>query len=92
MGDFYSSPADPLFYSHHAQVDRLWTIWQAQDPDTRQYAISGTRDIIPKPSSTIFTLSDTIDLEHLSPDEDSGPRPIRDFLNTKAGPFCYEYV
>lgn len=89
MGDFYTSPGDPLFYSHHAQVDRLWTIWQAQDPATRQYAISGTRDFVPTPSSTDFKLSDTIDLESLSPD---GPRPIRDFLNTKAGPFCYEYV
>ncbi|MCJ1342432.1 hypothetical protein MMC31_000616 [Peltigera leucophlebia] len=89
MGDVYSSPGDPLFYLHHAQVDRIWAIWQAQDPSTRQYAISGTRDIVPTPSSSIFQLSDTIDLEELSP---QGPRPIRDFLNTKAGPFCYEYV
>ena len=23
------SPADPLFWLHHAQVDRLWAQWQA---------------------------------------------------------------
>lgn len=89
LSDFYSSPGDPLFYLHHAQIDRLWAIWQADDPSTRQYAISGTRDIVPSTSSPIFQLSDTIDLGELSP---NGPRPIRDFLNTKEGPFCYEYV
>lgn len=27
MGAFYSAARDPLFYSHHANVDRLWTLW-----------------------------------------------------------------
>src|SRR5687768_17406230 len=29
------SPGDPIFYFHHAALDRLWWIWQMQDPDTR---------------------------------------------------------
>lgn len=28
MDNFMYSPADPLFWLHHAQVDRLWAIWQ----------------------------------------------------------------
>ncbi|KAG6383169.1 hypothetical protein SASPL_157085 [Salvia splendens] len=28
MGNFYSSGRDPLFYCHHANVDRMWTIWK----------------------------------------------------------------
>ncbi|KAH9303993.1 hypothetical protein KI387_008397, partial [Taxus chinensis] len=27
MGSLYSSGRDPLFYSHHANVDRMWSIW-----------------------------------------------------------------
>ncbi|KAF3639198.1 Polyphenol oxidase F, chloroplastic [Capsicum annuum] len=28
MGNFYTSGLDPAFYCHHANVDRMWTIWQ----------------------------------------------------------------
>ncbi|KHN46328.1 Polyphenol oxidase A1, chloroplastic [Glycine soja] len=28
MGRFYSAGRDPAFYSHHANVDRMWNIWK----------------------------------------------------------------
>ncbi|GLJ54719.1 hypothetical protein SUGI_1175450 [Cryptomeria japonica] len=28
MGSLYSAARDPIFYSHHSNVDRMWTIWQ----------------------------------------------------------------
>ncbi|KAL8508607.1 hypothetical protein ACS0TY_019016 [Phlomoides rotata] len=28
MGTFYSAGRDPLFYCHHANVDRMWAIWE----------------------------------------------------------------
>ncbi|XP_047962210.1 polyphenol oxidase I, chloroplastic-like [Salvia hispanica] len=28
MGNFYSAGRDPLFYSHHANVDRMWALWK----------------------------------------------------------------
>ncbi|XP_023741652.1 polyphenol oxidase I, chloroplastic [Lactuca sativa] len=28
MGNFYSAGYDPIFYAHHANVDRMWKIWK----------------------------------------------------------------
>lgn len=28
MGHFHRSSFDPIFYAHHANVDRLWQVWQ----------------------------------------------------------------
>lgn len=28
MADFMFSPADPLFWLHHANIDRIWSVWQ----------------------------------------------------------------
>lgn len=89
MSDFLSSPGDPVFFLHHSQIDRLWTQWQQLDPITRQYALSGTGTTQNYPPTPLFQLKDTINLGKLSP---KGPRPIRDFMSTVRGPFCYEYA
>jgi tyrosinase len=31
MGDQLFSAADPIFYAHHTQIDRLWTAWEIAD-------------------------------------------------------------
>nr|CCD61124.1 polyphenol oxidase precursor [Taraxacum officinale] len=28
LGNFYSAAYDPLFYIHHSNVDRMWTLWK----------------------------------------------------------------
>ncbi|KAH9307697.1 hypothetical protein KI387_035608 [Taxus chinensis] len=28
MGILYSAARDPIFYAHHANIDRLWTVWK----------------------------------------------------------------
>ncbi|KAJ9365699.1 hypothetical protein DTO280E4_668 [Paecilomyces variotii] len=34
--DLFTSPTDPVFFLHHAQVDRMWWMWQAIDLKTRR--------------------------------------------------------
>lgn len=40
--DAYSSAGDPAFWLHHANVDRMWTLWQNLAPKKRINQVSGT--------------------------------------------------
>jgi tyrosinase len=41
MLDPFNSPGDPLFYLHHAWMDKLWWDWQFRDLENRLADISG---------------------------------------------------
>jgi len=43
MSDREISPNDPLFFLHHAQVDRLWALWQLRHPDAQHYVGSSVQ-------------------------------------------------
>ena len=32
-----TSPNDPIFFMHHAQIDRIWAIWQRTHPGVANY-------------------------------------------------------
>ncbi len=81
-GDPMVSPGDPIFYFHHAMLDRLWWIWQMQDPDNRvnaQVTLGGT------------STNRKIDLKWLIADV----IPVleaHDGLGGHGGAFCHVYV
>lgn len=60
---------DPAFYILHAQIDRLWAIWQGQDLEQRTYAIDGNRtffgiplDYAPDVPPSLATIEDQMDM------------------------------
>ncbi|KAK2746484.1 hypothetical protein FQN57_003110 [Myotisia sp. PD_48] len=87
MVDAFSSTTDPVFWLHHAMVDRAWTIWQHQDAEIRTNQVAGTGTALNVPPSANVTLDTLIDFGILSPDQ-----PVRDLVSTIDGPFCYMYL
>lgn len=89
--DVFTSPGDPVFYLHHAQIDRVWWIWQMLSPASRVYsnkAVIGTNTFLNTPPSANTTRDDIIDFGYAA----GPPRKIDDLLSTLDGPFCYVYL
>ncbi|KAF8802289.1 tyrosinase [Phlegmacium glaucopus] len=84
MSNFYSSPADPLFYLHHANLDRIWWNWQQMVP-SRLYEISG-RSTTKSPFQNI-TLDSKLEMGQFAP-----WISIREVMDIHQEPFCYTYV
>ena len=101
-GDLFSSVGDPFFYLQHAQIDRVWWIWQNYLPDAaedngiegkegdRIFVIGNTTTVNNTPPSRNATLDDIIQLGVNDLNGLKGIR-IRDAVDTLAGPFCYIY-
>lgn len=90
--DLYVSPGDPVFYLLHSMVDRVWWMWQMQDPEARQWGaaggVAGTITFGNVPPSRNATLDEVIDFGFAA----GPPRMIRELLGTLSGPFCYVYL
>jgi tyrosinase len=41
MGDPFASPSDPIFWMHHANLDRVWWSWQQKVSAKRLRDVSG---------------------------------------------------
>ncbi|KAL6884773.1 hypothetical protein GGI43DRAFT_305217 [Trichoderma evansii] len=89
--DIFASPGDPAFYVHHGMVDRIWTLWQAIDPEKRQDKLGvgeyGHITWANTPPSRETKLSDMIDLGYASE-----PIQIADVMDTLSSPLCYFYL
>lgn len=84
--DFFASPGDPAFYLHHAQIDRMWTLWQAQNPRERQFAVYGTQTILDTPPSPNVTLADKISWSLVGED-----KYLWELMDVHAESLCYRY-
>jgi hypothetical protein len=58
MSDPTISPEDPIFWMHHANIDRLWNIWQGNNPGKISPATGNVRILDPWNSETIDNVND----------------------------------
>ncbi|KAK3309387.1 uncharacterized protein B0T15DRAFT_481108 [Chaetomium strumarium] len=79
-----TSPNDPLFFLHHTQVDRLWWLWQQQDPAARTTAFGGPRT--QDEDSLEATLEDVMPFLGLAEDVQ-----VSELMTTQSGRLCYVY-
>ena len=89
MGSFYTAGLDPVFWLHHANLDRLWQVWLELD-DTHQNptgdsAFLDTEFTFPHPSKGTVTwkIGDALDTsffgydyESLAPPSELAPPPV----------------
>jgi tyrosinase len=87
-GDLFASPGDPMFFLHHAMIDRTYWTWQNLDLANRQYALAGTITVNNVPPSRDAVLQDPIDLGYVGVPVET----IESTANTLGGPFCYVYA
>ncbi|ETS84442.1 hypothetical protein PFICI_02467 [Pestalotiopsis fici W106-1] len=84
--DLFTSPTDPAFFLHHAQVDHVWWQWQSADLEARAFALNGTMTLSNVPPSRDLTLGDYLTWGPLSDD-----KQVKDLMLPYEGPFCYRY-
>ncbi|KAK7995202.1 hypothetical protein PG990_013975 [Apiospora arundinis] len=89
-GDLWVSPAEPAFWLHHGNMDRMWTLWQAIDPVNRTVLLDdgpyGHITWNNEPPSRLTTMDDVINIGWAGPQT-----TMREMMSTTAGPLCYFY-
>jgi tyrosinase len=86
MSDPGMAALDPIFYLHHANIDRMWAVWNSNPANANPTdsgwlngpAANGDREfIMPKPdgSSWVYTPQQMSDLTQLNYTYDSLPQP-----------------
>ncbi|KAI0206828.1 hypothetical protein F4808DRAFT_466770 [Astrocystis sublimbata] len=81
-----SSPNDPIFFLHHVQIDRLWSKWQQEKPETRTNEYAGRR------TQAVPENTDEVSIDDIMPffgfTEDI---KVSDVMSHKTALLCYEY-
>jgi tyrosinase len=80
--------SDPIFFMHHTQIDRLWTLWQNAAPENRTLDFSGikTQDQFDGTTPPPASLQDIMPMLGLADDV-----TVREYMSTTKGPLCYTY-
>ncbi len=60
------SPNDPAFWFHHAQIDRIWSLWQENNPN-KAADVEGVEAIL-DPWTKEFAVDSVDDIAQLGSD------------------------
>ncbi|KAK7991413.1 Tyrosinase [Apiospora saccharicola] len=75
---------DPIFFLHHAQIDRLWTQWQQEKPETRTMEFGGPKTQGKEPGQA--SLDDVLPYLGLIPDV-----KVSEVMSSHTLKLCYTY-
>ncbi|KAH7007804.1 hypothetical protein B0J12DRAFT_714999 [Macrophomina phaseolina] len=89
LTDVWASPGDPLFFLHHANIDRLWWSWQSKNLSTRLTDISGP--VVPQDWSNKSGGNVTLDFEVHVGAAGNLTRRIRDLMDIRQPTLGYVY-
>jgi len=76
MSSFNTAALDPIFWLHHANIDRLWTVWKKRDPTHRNPSDPDWQ------TKRAFDFHDHAGVVRFTPSE---------VVDTKAGLLGYQY-
>ncbi|KAJ4254533.1 hypothetical protein NW762_010132 [Fusarium torreyae] len=81
-----TSPNDPVFFFHHAQIDRLWWQWQQANPKARLSDYSGETANLKNQQRGKAALKDLLLMGGLAKDV-----KVEDVMSTTGSVLCYKY-
>jgi len=64
MGRIPTAPADPMFWMHHANIDRIWSLWQKQNPG-KNPTLAGPQATMDPWTSTEEQTRDTLNFGYI---------------------------
>lgn len=86
--DPYAGPVDPIWWLTANNFDRLWAIWQGQNPDARTSQVAGTQGPYSQDTMPRVKLDTYLQFGNLSQSE---PYHVANATSTIEGPLCYIY-
>ncbi|KAK8118461.1 uncharacterized protein PG998_003087 [Apiospora kogelbergensis] len=90
MTDTYASPADPIFFLHHSNVDRAWWSWQTRDLARREKDMSGP--LVMFDYANVLGGNATLDTPvWVGLGDGRVELKVKDLMHIQKGPLCYTY-
>ncbi|CAN5419132.1 hypothetical protein BH10PSE6_BH10PSE6_05030 [soil metagenome] len=83
MSSFATAALDPLFWLHHANIDRLWEVWRSRGPQFQDPSHPPSNPAWGAPSGTVFRLQDATGTVV--------PLTVDQVVDTKATVLSYQY-